>query len=159
LPGVGRYTANAVATFAFHQPVPIVETNTARLLARLFDMRAPLDSAIGREKLWNNAARLVPRRHAARFNSALVDLGALVCLPDKPKCNVCPVEKFCRAKNPEALPIKKSKDTHWSLATARFCSNNHPHAGVGCGFCRGSKQNRQLISRFTRRFFHLRITK
>ena len=109
LPGVGRYTANAVATFAFHQPVPIVETNTARLLARLFDMRAPIDSAIGREKLWKSAAQLVPRRNAARFNSALVDLGALVCLPNKPKCNVCPVKKFCRAKDPEALPIKKSK--------------------------------------------------
>jgi A/G-specific adenine glycosylase len=109
LPGVGRYTANAVATFAFHQPVPIVETNTARLLARMLDMRAPIDSAIGREKLWKSAAQLVPRRHAARFNSALVDLGALVCLPEKPKCNVCPVKKFCGAKNPEALPIKKSK--------------------------------------------------
>jgi A/G-specific adenine glycosylase len=109
LPGVGRYTANAVATFAFHQPVPIVETNTARLLARLFDMRVPIDSAIGREKLWESAAQLVPRRHAARFNSALVDLGALICLPDKPKCNVCPVKKFCRAKNPDALPIKKSR--------------------------------------------------
>jgi A/G-specific adenine glycosylase len=109
LPGVGRYTANAVATFAFHQPVPIVETNTARLLARLFDMRAPIDSAIGHEKLWKSAAQLVPRRNAARFNSALVDLGALVCLPDKPKCNVCPVKKFCRTKNPEDLPIKKSK--------------------------------------------------
>jgi A/G-specific adenine glycosylase len=72
-------------------------------------MRAPIDSAIGREKLWKSAAQLVPRRHAARFNSALVDLGALVCLPDKPKCNVCPVKKFCRAKNPEALPTRKSK--------------------------------------------------
>ena len=109
LPGVGPYTANAVATFAFHQPVPIVETNTARLLARLFDMRAPIDSAIGREKLWKSAAQLVPIRHAALFNSALVDLGALVCLPDKPKCNVCPVKKFCCAKNPEVLPIKKSR--------------------------------------------------
>lgn len=109
LPGVGPYTANAVATFAFHQPVPIVETNTARLLGRLFDICAPIDSAIGREKLWKSAAQLVPIRHAALFNSALVDLGALVCLPNKPKCNVCPVKKFCRAKNPESLPIKKSK--------------------------------------------------
>jgi A/G-specific adenine glycosylase len=109
LPGIGRYTANALATFAFHQPVPIVETNTARLLARLFEMRAPIDSAIGSEKLWKSAAQFVPRRNAARFNSALVDLGALVCLPDKPKCEVCPVKKFCRAKNPETLPVKKSK--------------------------------------------------
>jgi A/G-specific adenine glycosylase len=109
LPGVGRYIANAVATFAFNQPVPIVEANSSRVLARLLDMRAPVDSAIGREKLWAFAAQLVPKRNAARFNSALIDLGALVCLADKPKCSVCPVKKFCRAKNPGALPIKKSK--------------------------------------------------
>ncbi|HZR06775.1 MAG TPA: A/G-specific adenine glycosylase [Candidatus Udaeobacter sp.] len=109
LPGVGRYIANAVATFSFDQPVPIVEANSSRVLARLLDMRAPIDSAIGREKLWAHAARLVPRRNAAGFNSALIDLGALVCLPDKPKCGTCPVKKFCRARNPGALPIKKSK--------------------------------------------------
>jgi A/G-specific adenine glycosylase len=109
LPGVGRYTANAVATFAFDQAVPIVEANSSRVIARLFDMRAPIDSASGREKLWENAALLLPKRNAARFNSALIDLGALICLPDKPKCNVCPVKKFCRTKNPEELPIKKSK--------------------------------------------------
>jgi A/G-specific adenine glycosylase len=108
-PGVGRYIANAVATFAFNQPVPIVEANSSRVLARLLDMRAPVDSAIGREKLWAFAAQLVPKRNPARFNSALIDLGALVCLPDKPKCSVCPVKKFCCAKNPGALPIKKSK--------------------------------------------------
>jgi len=109
LPGIGRYTANAVATFALNQPVPIVEANSARVIARLFDMRSPIDSAIGREKLWESAAQLVPKRNAGRFNSALVDLGALVCLPNKPKCSICPVKKFCRAKNPEALPVKKSK--------------------------------------------------
>jgi A/G-specific adenine glycosylase len=109
LPGVGRYTANAVATFAFNQSLPIVEANSSRVLARLFDIRVPINSAIGREKLWENAAQLVPRRNAARFNSALIDLGALVCLPDKPKCSICPAKKICRAKNPGALPIKKSK--------------------------------------------------
>jgi A/G-specific adenine glycosylase len=109
LPGVGRYTANAVASFALKRPVPIVEANSSRVLARLFDIRTPIDSAIGREKLWKNAAQLVPRRNAARFNSALIDLGALVCLPDKPKCYICPLKKFCGAKNPEELPIKKSK--------------------------------------------------
>ena len=109
LPGVGRYTANAVATFAFNRPVPIVEANTSRVLARLFDMRAPIDSTNGREKLWENAAQLVPKRDTARFNSALIDLGSLVCLPDKPRCYICPVKKFCGTKNPEALPIKKSK--------------------------------------------------
>ena len=156
LPGVGRYTANAVATFAFNQPVPIVEANSSRVLARLLDMRAPVDSAIGREKLWAFAAQLVPKRNAARFNSALIDLGALVCLADKPKCSVCPVKKFCRAKIPERCPSRNpnraqsdlSKDTHLSLVTAGSCSSNHPHAGVACGFCRGSKQE-LLTSRST----------
>jgi A/G-specific adenine glycosylase len=109
LPGVGRYTANAVATFAFNQAVPIVEANSSRVLARLFDIRAPIDSARGREKLWENAALLLPKRNAARFNSALIDLGALICLPHKPKCDACPVKKICRTKNPDELPIKKSK--------------------------------------------------
>jgi A/G-specific adenine glycosylase len=109
LPGVGRYIANAVATFAFNQRAPIVEANSSRVLARLLDMRAPIDSAIGREKLWDYAAQLVPKCNPARFNSALVDLGALVCLANQPKCSICPVKEYCRAKNPDALPIKKSK--------------------------------------------------
>ena len=107
LPGVGRYTANAVATFAFNQPVPIVETNIARVLARLFNLRNPIDRTAGREALWRYAGILLPRYSARIYNSALVDLGALVCLPRQPKCGICPVKKFCRTKNPESLPIKK----------------------------------------------------
>ena len=56
LPGVGRYTANAVATFAFNQSVPIVEANIARLLARLFDLQIPIDTSRGREALWQHAS-------------------------------------------------------------------------------------------------------
>jgi A/G-specific adenine glycosylase len=109
LPGIGRYTGHAVATFAFDQSVPIVETNTARVLARLFNLRMPIYSAAGREKLWRLAAELVPRRKAGQFNSALVDLGALVCLSRNPRCGICPVKKFCRAKNPQSLPVRKSQ--------------------------------------------------
>ena len=109
LPGVGRYTANAVATFAFNQPVPIVETNIARVLARLFNLHNPIDRTAGREALWRHASILLPRYSARIYNSALVDLGALVCLPCQPECGICPVKKFCRAKNPESLPIKKMR--------------------------------------------------
>jgi A/G-specific adenine glycosylase len=109
LPGIGRYTGNAVATFAFNQPVPIVETNTARVLARLFDLQTPIDRAAGREELWKRACTLVPKYSARIYNSALVDLGALICSPRKPKCGICPVKKFCRAKDPETLPIKKAR--------------------------------------------------
>jgi A/G-specific adenine glycosylase len=109
LPGVGRYTANAVATFAFNRSVPIVEASTSRLISRLFNITENIDSSAGREKLWCHATQLVPGRDAARFNSALVDLGALVCLPREPKCGICPVKKFCRATNPKILPRKKAR--------------------------------------------------
>ena len=109
LPGVGKYTAHAVATFAFDQPVPIVEANTSRVLSRLFDLRVSIDSASGLQKLWARAAKLVPRKQAAIFNSALLDLGALVCLKRNPRCGICPVKGFCRAKSPELLPIKRSR--------------------------------------------------
>jgi A/G-specific adenine glycosylase len=109
LPGIGKYTAHAIATFAFDQSVPIVEANVSRVLSRMFDLRKPVDSAEGRNLLWNYAAALVPGKSAAEFNSALLDLGALVCLPRKPKCEVCPMKNLCSAKTPELLPVKRPR--------------------------------------------------
>ena len=108
LPGIGRYTANAIATFAFEQSVPIVEANIARLLARIVNSQQPIDSSDGREVIWQIASLLVPARGARAFNSALMDLGALVCRP-RPKCQICPVRKFCRATRPETLPRKRPR--------------------------------------------------
>ena len=109
LSGIGKYTAHAVASFAFNQSVPIVEANTGRVLARLFNLRESIDSDLGRRTLWQHAASLLPKSDAATFNSALLDLGALICVARKPKCDVCPVKAFCRAKNPAALPVRKSR--------------------------------------------------
>ena len=63
----------------------------------------------GRRTLWQHAASLLPKSDAATFNSALLDLGALICVARKPKCDVCPVKAFCRAKNPAALPVRNSR--------------------------------------------------
>jgi A/G-specific adenine glycosylase len=109
LPGIGKYTAHAVASFAFNQSVPIVEANSARVLARFFNLRESIDSNLGRRILWQHAASLLPKSDGAIFNSALLDLGALICVARKPKCDACPVKPFCRAKNPAALPVKNSK--------------------------------------------------
>jgi A/G-specific adenine glycosylase len=109
LPGMGRYTANAVATFAFDQSLPIVEANITRVLARLFNIRLPVDATPGREQLWTAAEALVPPKNPGRFNSALMDLGATICISRVPKCGICPVHSFCRAPRPELLPIKKSR--------------------------------------------------
>jgi A/G-specific adenine glycosylase len=108
LPGVGRYTANAVATFAFGQSVPIVEANISRVLARLFNLQMAVDSSAGREQLWSHATRLLPRRNACEHNAALMELGALVC-GVRPKCSVCPVKRFCGATDPGSLPRKKPR--------------------------------------------------
>ncbi len=109
LPGIGKYTAHAIASFAFDQAVPIIEANTARVLVRILNFRRPIDRRGGREKLWEHAATLVPERSARIYNSALTDLGALVCRPRRPRCGICPVKKLCRAKNPETLPTKKER--------------------------------------------------
>jgi A/G-specific adenine glycosylase len=109
LPGIGKYTAHAVASFAFDESVPIVEANTARVLTRLFDFRKPIDSHANSEILWQNAGILLPESNAQIYNSALIDLGALVCVARQPKCGICPVKKFCAAKNPQTLPVRKSR--------------------------------------------------
>lgn len=108
LPGVGRYTAGAVATFAFDVRTPILDTNIRRTLARLLNMWMPVDGTTGAARLWDEAERLLPRQHARLFNSALMELGALVCIPRRPRCSVCPVQRFCRATAPGLLPIKKA---------------------------------------------------
>ncbi|HSH38142.1 MAG TPA: A/G-specific adenine glycosylase [Chthoniobacterales bacterium] len=111
LPGLGRYTAHAVATFARDESVPIVEANTTRLFARLLNLQTRTDSTVGQNELWNFASAIVPERRAGAFNSALMDLGALVCVPGKPNCRECPVRSFCRAENPATLPLKKQRAT------------------------------------------------
>jgi len=115
LRGIGRYTAQAVLTFAHDKPLGIVEANTARLLARLFNVSAPIDSSAGRRIIWDHASRLVPQKRPGNFNSALIDLGATVCLARNPRCGLCPVKRFCRATDPLRLPIKKPRAAPISL--------------------------------------------
>lgn len=109
LPGLGRYAANAVLTFAFDQSVPIVEANIARCLARLSNLRVRIDSGDGRRKLWGFANMLLPKRAAGVYNTALMELGALVCRSGQPNCPACPVRGFCRATEPAKLPFKKPR--------------------------------------------------
>ena len=97
LPGVGRYTAGAVASFAFERAVPAVDTNVARVLRRAFHPGVRND-ARGTRRLWDTAAAILPR-HGGRawsFNQAIMELGALVCTARVARCGVCPVKEVCR---------------------------------------------------------------
>lgn len=112
LPGVGRYTAGAVASMAFGERVAVVDGNVKRVLARLFAIEASIEAAQTARQLWTLAERLVAPRAAGPFNQALMELGAGVCLPKKPGCPTCPLRKWCRAAAQgiqERLPKRRRK--------------------------------------------------
>lgn len=99
LPGVGRYTAGAIASIAYDEPAPILEANTIRLLTRLTAYDGEPTSTAGQRFLWRVAEALVPRKFPGRFNQALMELGALVCTPREPACDACPLAGECRARH------------------------------------------------------------
>ncbi|MGH7700278.1 MAG: A/G-specific adenine glycosylase [Gemmatimonadales bacterium] len=105
LPGVGRYTAGAVASFAYEKPVPAVDTNVGRVLGRVFFGKRAMRNA---QRIWSLAAALVPKngRTAWRFNQAVMELGAVICQARKPKCAGCPVRIVCRTGNARLLPLR-----------------------------------------------------
>jgi A/G-specific adenine glycosylase len=109
LPGIGRYTAGAVRSFAFDLGAPIVDGNVARVLSRVLNMQLPIDQASGKEIIWSAAEAYVGGDQPRLLNSALMELGALICVPRKPLCVICPVRSFCQAIEPESLPKKRER--------------------------------------------------
>ncbi len=95
LPGVGRYTAGAVRSFAFGEDAPVLDTNVRRVLWRVFGVKGEATSAATTRRLWYYADEVVPEGKARAFNSALMDFGAMVCTARAPKCGGCPMRAFC----------------------------------------------------------------
>lgn len=103
LPGVGRYTAGAITSIAYDEATPIVDANVARVFARVFLLEGDLKRKENATRLWAEAAHTVEAANAAGiapslFNPGLMELGALVCTPKNPSCDVCPVAAYCEAK-------------------------------------------------------------
>jgi A/G-specific adenine glycosylase len=116
LPGVGRYTAGAIASIAHDQPAPIVDGNVIRVLCRIDRIETdPRDDKQSMEQLWTRARAILPRKNCADFNSSLMELGATVCLTRGPRCLVCPVRAHCEAAEAgvqeQIPPPRKSKPT------------------------------------------------
>lgn len=111
VPGIGRYTAGAIASIAFDRPAPVVDGNVTRVAARLETMEDPNGSGALQRRLWSWAGDLVAASSSPRaLNQGLMELGAFVCRPRKPRCGDCPVRRFCgarRAGDPEAWPRPK----------------------------------------------------
>jgi A/G-specific adenine glycosylase len=97
LPGVGRYTAGAIASMAFGLDEPALDGNIRRVLARVYNVSEPARSSAGEKLLWLLARENLPSGQASEYNQALMDLGALICTPRDPDCPACPLQKICAA--------------------------------------------------------------
>ena len=109
LPGVGPYTAAAIRAFAHDKRAVVLDTNIIRVLSRWDNVSEPIDTAAGKKAVAAIAGRFFPDTGCRDTASALMDLGALICTPNKPDCPACPLAATCRAKNPETLPKKSPR--------------------------------------------------
>lgn len=112
LPGIGRYTAGAIGSIAFHQEEPIVDGNVMRVLSRVYGIRTPLGRRDTENAFWEKATELVRGERPGDFNQSLMELGALVCTPTSPNCGACPIRRSCvAAKNGlvDKLPVAAAK--------------------------------------------------
>jgi len=109
LPGIGDYAAGAVSAFVFNLPEAAVDANVARVLVRLLDWPAPVDRPQTMAALREIARMLIPEGRAREFNGALMELGALTCIARNPRCAICPVRRFCKARAPGTLPVKSPR--------------------------------------------------
>ncbi len=114
LPGIGRYTAAAIASIAFAEAVAVLDGNVERVLRRL------LGGLPARANLWSTAENLLDRDRPGDFNQAMMELGATLCLPVEPRCDDCPISKFCRTRGPGISAVRPSRqvrrEIYFSLA-------------------------------------------
>ncbi len=129
LPGIGRYTAGAIASIAFGLDTPTLDGNIRRVLARLFDVSEPASSPAGLKRLWQLAADNLPAGRAGDYNQALMDLGATICTPRQPDCSHCPLADLCLAYAAgiqEQRPVRQKRNPipHY-LVTAAVIRRDH----------------------------------
>lgn len=126
LPGIGPYTAGAIASIAFGRDEPVVDGNVARVLCRLYRIGSNPKSPATVKRLWAMARELLPAGRAGDFNQAMMELGATVCVPRGPRCGECPVARFCQARAhgeqdrlPRTPPRKAVPHYHGAIGVIR----------------------------------------
>jgi A/G-specific adenine glycosylase len=118
LPGVGRYTAAAVASIAFGEPVAVVDGNVKRVIDRIVNQKAADLAPVEEKHYWEIASQLLDRESPGDFNQAMMELGALVCVPAQPLCHACPVAEMCGARGPTEKierPARRKAELHYAL--------------------------------------------
>jgi A/G-specific adenine glycosylase len=141
LPGVGRYTAGAVASIAFDRPEPIVDGNVTRVLTRLYGIEEDVSTPAVKRRLWALATQLADGPKPGALNQALMELGATLCTPRTPDCAACPAVRHCAASlrgDPESLPNKRKKPRQrpieavagWVVRRGRALAVQRPESGL-----------------------------
>lgn len=120
LPGVGRYTAAAVASFAFGLPYAAVDGNVYRVLGRYFGIDLPIDTTEGRKYFASLSGALLPPRRSADYNQAMMDFGSLCCTPARPGCDACPLAVGCIARSEGRVTELPRKKRHIALRSRYF---------------------------------------
>jgi A/G-specific adenine glycosylase len=123
LPGVGRYTAAAIASIAFGQDEPTLDGNIRRVLARVFNVSEPARSPQGERILWELSTAHLPAGRAGEYNQAMMDLGAVICTPHAPNCPACPLAELCQARRlglQEQRPVSQPRPVipHYTVTAA-----------------------------------------
>jgi A/G-specific adenine glycosylase len=112
LKGIGNYTAAAIASFAYNEPVPVIDGNVYRVLSRFFEIEKPINESNSYKVYFELAESLIDKKRPDLFNQAIMELGALICKPQNPNCQICPVSNSCLGfanKSFGNLPIKLKK--------------------------------------------------
>jgi len=144
LPGIGRYTAGAIASIAFDCRAPILDGNVTRVLCRLNKIQADPREPKTIKRLWTLAEQILPKHRCGEFNSALMELGATICTPRQPRCPICPVKRFCQAAanglQESIPPPRKSRPTpiltRWTVCVRnknRWLLERRPSTGRWAG--------------------------
>lgn len=123
LPGIGRYTAGAIASFAFGQDAALLDGNVIRVFARVFDIADDIRQTATSTRMWGLAEQLVPRGRAAAWNEALMEVGRRVCTPKAPDCAACPIATHCAAyqngvQHQRPVRSRKPKTPHYDVTAA-----------------------------------------
>jgi len=112
LKGIGEYTAAAISSFAYNQAFAVVDGNVFRVLSRIYAVETPIDSTIGKKEFTKLAEKILDRNEPGLHNQAIMEFGALQCVPVQPECGVCPLQKVCKAYSlnlVDKLPVKATK--------------------------------------------------
>ncbi len=112
LPGIGDYTAAAITSLAFNKPYPAIDGNVYRVLARFFGIYSPVNHAKSKTDFKKAALEILDNKNAGKHNQAIIELGALICLPRNPQCTECPISEACYAfqkQVAEELPVRQKK--------------------------------------------------